>query len=744
MRTTIGIATFCVVAAGALGVSANVALVGSDTIKDTTVSLLTNNAISCGGLQNAPAGTLSYLGTGSGNGEAAMDGKFQDVAPMSRRMGTVVCGTVPNTNSKAQGIVFALDGISIVANSATVGTCTGTSQQAADGSQCGSDPAPGNGLKFSGTLACGLTLTSWKDVLRLVYLGFEPGISGVTAANQNCLDACRTELLNNYGELFQQSCTIGAGCTQLMHAFRRNDESGTTDVFVSSLGGTPSISQQNNYNPFCNAATTGPAVSPVAVTCSAAAAANDGICSRDTGGTVGTCDTVNGKCTVVTCTTNADCVNCSNSGAAGSCNTTTHKCDMEHITTAQSLLPSRAATITAAAGHTVDSLTYWQIGGGSRLPAIYGPPTVPISGAPIDMQDADPARRTCLFQNHVGTESVCGVDGTLGVVLPIWDATETSQGIGQADAFPATACTQGVFGCAPAFRIAFDPGSHTTVFALCPDGTDPNVAGSSVCPKSNCVTPQTGPVATPNFACLNTRGNVGSTQAVDGRVYNLTVWKNNVVGGYPRSTGQCAATPANTTNLTGMYRGAYFRLHQQFVATGSTGSTCQAVSATDQISCLVQASPCSIGYAGNSAVVGNTVAVNVNNIAPSNACIQQLLLAQHPVYPIARKLYFNAVNGFDTLATGTSPSNVSAADQMNEHQLARCFGRMTGFAGSAEDVAVGLGFIPLPTSTVPFCDDVASDLCGSTNGCSMNAANTGIPILGFPNPAPGNAQNVVP
>jgi hypothetical protein len=731
MRTTIGIATFCAVAAGAVGVNAALALVGSDTIKDTTVALLGTAALDCGGVgqnQVAPNGSLTYLGTGSGNGEAAMRGNAQQVAPMSRRMGTVVCtGTSTSNPSKAEGIVFALDGISVVANSGTVGTCTGTLQQAADGSQCGTD-SPAAGLKFSGALSCGLTLTSWKDVLRLIYFGYEPGASTAPSA-QNCSDPCRTELLNNYSEIFQASCTLGAGCTQLWHAFRRNDESGTTDNFVTSIGGVTSISLFNNYTPFCNSATNGPAVSMVGVACSVAAVAGDNICSRDgTNNTVGTCDTVNGKCTAVSCDADADCAPCNGTAPSGICNQTTHQCNMVDITASQALSGpnSRAQMLTGT--NTVNTLDYYSIG--------VTPPTTPIAGGPVDMQDADPVRRTCLFQSHHDTETVCGMDNTLGVVLPIWDATEASQNIGTADAFPTTACGQGTFGCAPAVRISRNNATHTNTFALCPDGTDPNVKPNGTsCAINQCYTPQAGPPQTPNFACINASGNTGATHTKDGRVYNLTVWKNNQVGLYPRSTGQCSASAANTTNLTPMYRGAYFRLHQNFVATGATTGTlpCQKPSATDQIGCLVTASPCSIGYAGNSAVVGNTVAINVNNIAPSNACIQKLLTdPSGPLYPISRKLYFNTIAGFETLSGG-------GADQQNEWKLAQCFAGVSGRTdGSAEDIAVGLGFIPLPNSA-PFCDDVANDLCGTGSACAGNPA--GIPISGYPNPGNGNAQN---
>src|SRR5262249_832112 len=149
----------------------------------------------------------------------------------------------------------------------------------------------------------------------------------------------------------------------------------------------------------------------------------------------------------------------------------------------------------------------------------------------------------------------------------------------------------------------------TNHFAICPDGKDPNVKpNGSLCSIGQCYTPINGTVGNPNFACINTRSNTGSTRLVHGRVYNLTVRKHtafNFLPTYPRATGQGPLTAAGTLNQVAMYRGAFFRLHQNFVRANSTGTPCQKSSATDQISCLVQASPCSIGIAGNSAVHDN-------------------------------------------------------------------------------------------------------------------------------------------
>jgi ABC-type phosphate transport system substrate-binding protein len=705
MRTTIGIATFFVVGAGAVGVSA-LSLKGSDTLKDLTVTLLTSatlngSALDCGGIGNNPVGTLSYEGTGSGNGQAAMIGAAQDVAPMSSRLSNAVCTA---STGKAEGIVFALDGISIVGNKTTFQACAGSAQL--DPASCGQD-SPAAGLAFSGTLTCngGYALTDWKDVLRLIYFGFEHTTTTDPNA-QNCNDPCRVELANTYSKVFQASCAPGNSCSQVKHAFRRNDESGTTDVFIKSIAGFPGIDQPNSYSPFCNSSTTGPKVAAVSVGCTATATANDGICSRDSGGTTGTCNVAQGKCTKVSCDADSDCTDASNAAIAGSCDTTAHACDLMHVTTAQTTLANHV--------------------GGAALNEIQVTSLVGEAGGFVDMQDGDIIRRTCNFSGGNNLENVCSADGKLGLVLPIWDATSPDDNVVQTDAFPSKLCDQGKFTCTSALRLSRVGGVNH--YALCPDGFDPNVANNgSLCGVGQCYVPFSG--ADQDFRCLSGRGNLPPNPpaaTVDGRAYNLTVWRSAgapgafAIGRYPRSTGQGSKTFFGTSTLVPNYRSAYFRLHQSnVIAAGS--ATCQKLSATDQIGCLVQASPCSIGYAGNSAVVGNTIAINVNNTAPSNACIQNLLslgINDAKTYKISRNLYLNAVNGFESL-TGTT-------DKTNELKLAKCYSD----ANIAESVAVNqLGFVPLPTGQAPFCDDVALKVCTQTAACPGNPA--GIPSTGF-------------
>ena len=148
MRTTIALAAFLVAGAGAVGVSA-LDLKGSDTLEGVTSALLTDAALDCGGTTNTPAGTLVYIGTGSGNGESAILSGAQQVAPMSRALAAAATcaaadgGFVPT----AEGIVFALDGLSIVASNST-----GSSEACNGGFDAGCAPQIAKGLAFGGVV----------------------------------------------------------------------------------------------------------------------------------------------------------------------------------------------------------------------------------------------------------------------------------------------------------------------------------------------------------------------------------------------------------------------------------------------------------------------------------------------------------------------------------------------------------------------------------------------------------------
>src|SRR5580658_5609598 len=162
MKTSLAIAAL--IAAGgtaaAAGAAESMNLYGSDTLLTVTQSAISG----CSG-----ATGITYLGTGSGNGEADMVAGTQAIAPMSRFMATNICpavsGTAHGTPATAEGIAIGLDGL-VIAGSATssgIAACNGSPS-----SSCAADPGFGNAYS---TTVGGYTFTSWKDVLAVLYGG---------------------------------------------------------------------------------------------------------------------------------------------------------------------------------------------------------------------------------------------------------------------------------------------------------------------------------------------------------------------------------------------------------------------------------------------------------------------------------------------------------------------------------------------------------------------------------------------
>ncbi|HEY2899467.1 MAG TPA: hypothetical protein VGL59_02745 [Polyangia bacterium] len=233
MRTKILGAAFLVVGMGyATTVKAidNVALQGSDTLEEVTKAVLAQ-------CPAAVAKGITYNGGGSTTGENAMTATTptQFVAPMSRFLNptTGVCAKGPT----AEGLVIGLDGIAIVTSSIEGNKCGGGAAYTTDKSFLVTDSTGAAVTNCNGcdTGTNTYHLQDWKDVLNLVYFG-KPH-TGAT----DCSSTVRSSLVNNWGALFEAACT-GSTCTQLRHAWRRSDFSGTSDTLGSLLGepGLPS------------------------------------------------------------------------------------------------------------------------------------------------------------------------------------------------------------------------------------------------------------------------------------------------------------------------------------------------------------------------------------------------------------------------------------------------------------------------------------------------------------------------
>jgi hypothetical protein len=214
---------------------------------------------------------------------------------------------------------------------------------------------------------------------------------------------------------------------------------------------------------------------------------------------------------------------------------------------------------------------------------------------------------------------------------------------------------------------------------------------------------------------------------VDGRVYNLvlrgpdgTPRTESRANPNPNPNGTATPLPAITTAVAG----AFFRLHATrslLLPPAHTTSVCATANDdTDQIGCLTLASPCSIGYAGREATTDNpgTTSALVNGIANTDANIKALVLGGN-VYPLARKLYLNSIQGFDVLpnsATTSVPNSVANSDA--EEELAKCYGTLL-YNGTI-DVS-NFGFVHLPLTTgasveKPLCEDFnGTSVCGATS-----------------------------
>jgi hypothetical protein len=244
MRTTIASATFLLLGAGVatIGAKSNLTnMLGSDTMFDLTRGVIQGIPVT-GALPAVAAcpntAGLTYNGTGSGNGANAMRSGAQEAAPMSSTLSaaqacTGLSAPLPTAGQEAEGIVVALDGLSIAVKpgNASDAQCGGVAFNGAGGAQL--TPAT---CTEAGCSAGKYVPQDEKDYLRVLYFGIHGG-SATTA--RNCNSDVRKALIAQYKNLFQTQATCTGGtCAgkKLKHAYRRDDASGTTDVFAAVIG----------------------------------------------------------------------------------------------------------------------------------------------------------------------------------------------------------------------------------------------------------------------------------------------------------------------------------------------------------------------------------------------------------------------------------------------------------------------------------------------------------------------------
>jgi hypothetical protein len=167
-------------------------------------------------------------------------------------------------------MVIGLDGIALVVDSGSSQTCSTTPHAArplTNGEPNSAPTAPFSGFANSGTLAgvsptytIGAAGTSWRDILLILYTGYDNTMpapnSGAAGPAGSCNSSVRQALASHYDGLYQGGCSTNACPNGIKHAYRRNDLSGTTDTFLGLIG-APKLTKAADGvtvtgTPFCN------------------------------------------------------------------------------------------------------------------------------------------------------------------------------------------------------------------------------------------------------------------------------------------------------------------------------------------------------------------------------------------------------------------------------------------------------------------------------------------------------------
>lgn len=250
------------------------AISGSDTLNKVMDDLI----VGLTGAGQLSGGVTTYLGCGSSCGERQVAGSptaadgvnngctpsdgngapeanpgCQEISPMSRELQNGICDDDPNfpstSNDQAEGLAFCADGLVILGANDSIGAFGQDAAACSTFHSSTTTPNTGNTfnstgvgqLRKSGVLASGYAIADWKDVVRLVYTGCK-NTDGLCANNNDrvvrCDSAVRKEVVSNWGNLFEGvACPQSTGCpTGLRQAYRRDDKSGTTGVFLALIG----------------------------------------------------------------------------------------------------------------------------------------------------------------------------------------------------------------------------------------------------------------------------------------------------------------------------------------------------------------------------------------------------------------------------------------------------------------------------------------------------------------------------
>jgi hypothetical protein len=464
----------------------------------------------------------------------------------------------------------------------------------------------------------------------------------------------------------------GGGLAGLWHAFRRDDTSGTSDVFATLLGLSPSTSSSklNGFgaSPYCNAM--------------------NWDVSTANGGATGNCTAGPGN----------------QFTGPGGINLT---------------VGSLVGGVAVTAGHKKPPTGTWgdnPNGSGTTITA--------WDVLPTQMQDNDPIRRPCINgvagNDLKAGEEVCNLDGQLGLVIPMVDSdwVVLTDNLLQ---YPSAICAGNfITGTAPTvFKCATNNHTHQ---GECPNGDAifgsgcllPTAATTSQClnKSGNVAALTTSPLCTAigQTGCVTQLHFPVATAINPGLVYNLGLRSGGVVDNGKVSFLQYPV-PAISATAGLDFLGAFNRIHQTETVLGGAGGSplaagCQLLDMTDQIACLAQADPCSVGYAGDSGKLfannpadpnngpgpaGAVDSMRIAQVYPQASTVQ--LLGKVGEYQVARKLYFNTLFGWNAVSAGGVCSDGSAAGAVT-----------CGTSGSTTGTPCGSGTC-LSASPVPAAGD---------------------------------------
>jgi hypothetical protein len=142
----------------------------------------------------------------------------------------------------------------------------------------------------------------------------------------------------------------------------------------------------------------------------------------------------------------------------------------------------------------------------------------------------------------------------------------------------------------------------------------------------------------------------------------------------------------------------------------AAATTCRLPGDSEQIGCLVSADPCSIGYAGLSAVTAplnkalslRTPSTSpLAEVGPTQASILERLGTCPGVgmrYPLARALYINAAKGLANLTNGPTAGNVTGEKDLYQCLVDRT-NHITDSAILASELIAIPGTDPYPIRT---------------------------------------------